>query len=58
MPRIKGYRWLPDGALLAFNSAEPYHQNFLARHPDSPYIVFYDLPKLRALQAKFPGAYE
>ncbi|HLW78769.1 MAG TPA: peptide-methionine (S)-S-oxide reductase MsrA, partial [Terriglobia bacterium] len=35
--------------LAGFYAAESYHQNFLARHPDYPYIVFNDLPKLRAL---------
>jgi len=43
--------------LQEFYSAEEYHQNFLARHPAYPYIVFYDLPKLRKLQEQFPGAY-
>ena len=44
--------------LQEFYSAEEYHQNFLARHPDYPYIVYYDLPKLRKLQEQFPGAYK
>ena len=43
--------------LQGFYAAEEYHQNFLARHPAYPYIVFYDLPKLRKLQEQFPGAY-
>src|SRR5579859_1015218 len=30
----------------AFYAAESYHQDYLARHPDNPYIVFNDLPKL------------
>jgi peptide-methionine (S)-S-oxide reductase len=37
-----------------FYPAEAYHQNFLVRHPDYPYIVVNDLPKLRALRAEFP----
>jgi peptide-methionine (S)-S-oxide reductase len=41
-------------ALNGFYPAEADHQNFLARHPDYPYIVVNDLPKLRALQAEFP----
>jgi peptide-methionine (S)-S-oxide reductase len=40
--------------LKAFYPAEGYHQNFLALHPDSPYIVYNDLPKLRELRKQFP----
>ncbi len=40
-----------------FYAAEAYHQNFLARHPYYPYIVFNDLPKLRQLQKQFPALY-
>jgi peptide-methionine (S)-S-oxide reductase len=40
--------------LKGFFAAEDYHQNFLARNPDNPYIVVNDLPKLRALRAEFP----
>jgi len=38
----------------AFYPAEAYHQDFLARHPDYPYIVAYDLPKLEHLREQFP----
>ena len=41
----------------AFFPAEAYHQNFLERHPNYPYIVYNDLPKLRALKKKFPDFY-
>jgi peptide-methionine (S)-S-oxide reductase len=44
--------------LQAFYPAEAYHQNFLARHPDYPYIVWNDLPKLRELQKQFPDQYK
>jgi peptide-methionine (S)-S-oxide reductase len=44
--------------LQAFYPAEEYHQNFLARHPDYPYIVYNDLPKLRKLQQQFPALYK
>jgi peptide-methionine (S)-S-oxide reductase len=44
-------------ALQVFYPAEEYHQSFLARHPNYPYIVYNDLPKLRALQAQFPEVY-
>ncbi|HEY1856439.1 peptide-methionine (S)-S-oxide reductase MsrA [Acidocella sp.] len=40
-----------------FYQAETYHQDFLVRHPDSPYIVINDLPKVTALQTKFPDVY-
>lgn len=43
--------------LKGFYAAEEYHQNFLARHPDYPYIVYNDLPKLRELQKEFPSLY-
>ena len=41
-----------------FYPAEDYHQNYLARHPDQPYIVFNDLPKVRRLQQQFPALYK
>lgn len=40
--------------LEGFYSAEAYHQDFLARHPTYPYIVYNDLPKLRHLEKTFP----
>jgi peptide-methionine (S)-S-oxide reductase len=43
--------------LKGFFPAEGYHQNFLARHPDYPYIVINDLPKLDLLHEKFPQLY-
>jgi peptide-methionine (S)-S-oxide reductase len=42
----------------AFYPAEPYHQDYLARHPGNPYIVFNDLPKLRNLKKEFPDEYK
>ena len=41
-----------------FYPSEEYHQNFLARHPHHPYILLYDLPKLRQLQKQFPALYQ
>ena len=40
-----------------FYPAEPYHQDYLTRHPDNPYIVFNDLPKIENLQRMFPDLY-
>jgi peptide-methionine (S)-S-oxide reductase len=40
-----------------FYPAESYHQNYLALHPDNPYIVYNDLPKLGELKKQFPDLY-
>jgi len=41
----------------AFYPAEDYHQDFLARNPSYPYIVFNDLPKIENLKQMFPNLY-
>ncbi|MES2497247.1 MAG: peptide-methionine (S)-S-oxide reductase MsrA [Pseudomonadota bacterium] len=38
-----------------FYPAEKYHQDFLTRKPDYPYIVYNDLPKVEALRVAFPA---
>src|SRR5258707_8347463 len=38
----------------AFYAAEDYHQNYLTKHPNDPYISFNDLPKLERLKSKYP----
>lgn len=43
--------------LKAFYEAEAYHQDYLVRHPDQPYIVVNDLPKIASLQRQFPALY-
>ena len=45
-------------ALRAFFPAEEYHQNYLAQHPNQPYIVINDQPKIAALKAQFPDVYQ
>jgi peptide-methionine (S)-S-oxide reductase len=37
-----------------FYPAEAYHQGFMRKHPDYPYIVVNDLPKLAKLRAIYP----
>jgi peptide-methionine (S)-S-oxide reductase len=40
--------------LKAFYPAESYHQDFMDRHLDYPYIVQWDLPKIKHLKEEFP----
>ena len=44
-------------ALKAFYMAEPYHQDYVVHHPDQPYIIYNDLPKVAALKKQFPQLY-
>jgi peptide-methionine (S)-S-oxide reductase len=44
-------------ALDSFHAAEGYHQNYLANHPNEPYIVYHDMPKLANLRKEFPELY-
>ncbi|HYJ90088.1 MAG TPA: peptide-methionine (S)-S-oxide reductase MsrA [Pyrinomonadaceae bacterium] len=41
----------------AFYKAEDEHQDFVRNNPDYPYVVYNDLPKLKALKKKFPDLY-
>ena len=43
--------------LQSFSEAEAYHQNYLANHPDEPYIVINDQPKVENLRKLFPNLY-
>jgi peptide-methionine (S)-S-oxide reductase len=43
--------------LTAFYSAEEYHQDYLVHHPNQPYIVYFDLPKLANLHKRLPDLY-
>ncbi|MFN3398296.1 MAG: peptide-methionine (S)-S-oxide reductase MsrA [Sulfurimicrobium sp.] len=44
--------------LKQFYPAEKYHQNYLALHPNQPYIVINDMPKLELLRKQFPALYQ
>ncbi|HEY0314792.1 MAG TPA: peptide-methionine (S)-S-oxide reductase MsrA [Sphingomonas sp.] len=41
-----------------FFPAESYHQDFMAKNPDYPYIVFNDRPKVEALKRIFPMSWK
>jgi peptide-methionine (S)-S-oxide reductase len=43
--------------LQAFYPAEGYHQNYATLHPDNPYIVYNDAPKVANLRREFPDLY-
>ena len=43
--------------LTRFYPAEAYHQDYLDRHPNEPYVVFNDLPKIANLRKQFPALY-
>ncbi len=43
--------------LKAFYPAEAYHQDYATRHPNQPYIVYNDAPKVAHLQQQFPELY-
>ncbi len=40
-----------------FYVAEQYHQNYATTHPNEPYIVYHDAPKLKHLEKTFPDLY-
>ena len=43
--------------LKAFYPAEAYHQDYATLHPNQPYIVFNDAPKVAHLRQQFPDLY-
>jgi peptide-methionine (S)-S-oxide reductase len=43
--------------LKAFYPAETYHQDYAIHHPDNPYIVYNDAPKVANLQKLLPELY-
>ena len=44
--------------LNEFYQAEDYHQNYLVNHPNEPYIVYNDMPKLANLRKLLPKLYK
>ncbi len=44
--------------LKAFYKAEDYHQDYLVHHPNQPYIVINDLPKVAYLRQQFQQLYK
>lgn len=40
--------------LRGFTVAEAYHQDYATLHPDQPYIVYNDAPRIAALKQRFP----
>jgi peptide-methionine (S)-S-oxide reductase len=44
-------------AFSGFYRAEDYHQDYLIKHPDAPYIATYDQPKVNSLKTLFPDRY-
>jgi peptide-methionine (S)-S-oxide reductase len=45
-------------ALDAFHDAEAYHQDYLAQHPNEPYIVINDMPKVENLRKQLPELFK
>ena len=43
--------------LKEFYPAEEYHQDYVRHHPNNPYIMINDLPKLGSLKKQFPELY-
>jgi peptide-methionine (S)-S-oxide reductase len=41
----------------AFYPAEAYHQNYAIQHPNDPYIMYNDAPKVADLHKEFPELY-
>lgn len=41
-------------ALKGFYRAEDYHQDYALHHPDNPYILACDRPKIEMLKQQFP----
>ena len=45
-------------AYRQFYPAEAYHQDFMAKNPRHPYILYWDVAKVAALKKRFPGFFK
>ena len=41
-----------------FEAADQDQQNYVRRHPNLPYVLAYDLPKLRQMRSEFPALWK
>jgi peptide-methionine (S)-S-oxide reductase len=44
--------------LKGFYDAESYHQDYALHHPENPYILVCDKPKIEALKAEYPELFQ
>lgn len=44
--------------LKGFYDAESYHQDYALNHPENPYILVCDKPKIEALKAEYPELFQ
>lgn len=51
---VKGKVVTQVAPLRDFAAAEAYHQSYLVRNPNAPYIVIHDAPKIDQLRQDFP----
>ena len=63
MAQLNQARVFPSAIVTTIESARPffdaerYHQDYLTNHPNEPYIVYNDLPKIAELKRVFPELY-
>jgi peptide-methionine (S)-S-oxide reductase len=44
--------------LKAFYAGEDYHQDYMEKNPNNPYIYVCDRPKIEALKQQFPELFQ
>jgi peptide-methionine (S)-S-oxide reductase len=55
--KVFGRPIVTEIAASSFYQAEAYHQDYATHHPNDPYIVMHDLPKVANLRKAFPELY-